>query len=324
MLNMAVMMNGMLPIQVSTEVLTEPIVELRSIDLAKEQKFYELERLLDVTDLTDPFVLFKAALFSSGILVKKGSLKSQLKKLGGGLSITTKVDIPKGSGLGTSSILTGGIVLALSKIMGNDLPPSELSNRVLVAEQLMTSGGGWQDVIGGMYPGMKITTTQPGLTQVYEVSPILLPKEVENELNERGFLMYTGQRRLARSLLKRVVSNYLCNSPQSLSALDSIQRLVYDMSFCLRKRDIGSFGELLSEHMRLLRILDKSCSNLMLDHLMAELGDFAVGSTLCGAAGGGFLYGIFKRGVGLEDLRNFVNKEYGGSAIEVYSCELAN
>ena len=323
MLNMAVTMNGKLPIYVSAEVLNEPVIELRSIDLAKEGRFCELGELLDITDLTDPFVLCKASLFTSGILEKEGILKSELKKLGGGLRITTSVNIPKGSGLGTSSILTGGIISALSKLTNNDLTPSELSNHVLVAEQLMTSGGGWQDVIGGMYPGLKITTTQPGLIQAYEVSPVLLPEDVENELNARGFLMYTGQRRLARSLLMRVMSSYLCNNPKSISALDSIQRLAYNMSFCLRKRDVTSFGELLSEHMRLLKILDKFCSNLMLDHIMAELSEFTVGTTLCGAGGGGFLYGILKEGVGLQDLRDFVNKEFDGSAIEIYTCGLA-
>lgn len=322
MLNMAVRMNGKLPVRVSAEVIGEPVVELSS--LHKRGVFRETEELLaGMDDLADPFVLSKAALFVSGVISKKGSLRAQLKKLGGGIRIAASADIPQGSGLGTSSILTGGIISALCRLAGSEPGPDELSNRVLVAEQLMTSGGGWQDVIGGMYPGIKITATQPGLAQVYEVSPLPLDGETEGELARRGFLMYTGQRRLARPLLVRVMSGYICNRPESIAALEATQRLVYDMAFRLRKRDVTAFGGLLAEHMRLMRILDGSCSNLMLDHFMEELGEYAVGSTLLGAGGGGFLYGVLRPDAGFQDLRDFVGKEYGGTAVEVYSCELA-
>ena len=320
MLNMAVKMNGKLPICVNIQVINEPVICLASVDLAKENTFYDIKELIDLTNLSDPFVLSKAALFTSGILLENENLKSRLKRLGGGLKITTSVDIPKGSGLGTSSILTGGIIQALIKITGNELSPADLSNHVLIAEQRMTSGGGWQDCIGGIFPGIKMTMTEPGLTQIYEVNEIKINPD---ELNARGFLLYTGQRRLARSLLIRVVSNYICNNPESIKALNDIQMLAYDMVHYLRKQNITAFGELLNEHMRLIRILDKSCSNLMLDHLMTDIEEFAVGSTLLGAAGGGFLYGILKENMTFKDLQEFVNKEYRGSAIRVYTCEAA-
>jgi fucokinase len=187
----------------------------------------------------------------------------------------------------------------------------------------MTTGGGWQDAIGGMYPGIKITFTEPGIPQQYDVQPLALSESAEDELNRRGFLLFTGQRRIAKSALVRVLSNYICNHPESLIAFENIQQLAYAMTYELRRGNISNFGKLLTEHMEILRKLDGSSSNLMLEHIIKGLDAYTDGSTLCGAGGGGFLYGILKSGMSLDDVRQWIKRDFDGTAIKVFTCEIA-
>ena len=62
------------------------------------------------------------------------------------------INIPRGSGLGTSSILAGACVKALYEMLGKETSEDELYDRVLCMEQIMSTGGGWQDQVGGLAP----------------------------------------------------------------------------------------------------------------------------------------------------------------------------
>ena len=67
-----------------------------------------------------------------------------------------------GSGLGTSSILAGGLVKALWQLMGTQWTDEDLFNQVLAVEQMLTSGGGWQDQVGGIVPGLETDDNRTG------------------------------------------------------------------------------------------------------------------------------------------------------------------
>ena len=64
----------------------------------------------------------------------------------------------------------------------------------------------------------------PGLQQRLQVAHIELSPQTKKELDERFVLIYTGQRRLARNLLRDVVGRYVGNEPDSLFALEEIQK----------------------------------------------------------------------------------------------------
>jgi fucokinase len=117
-----------------------------------------------------------------------------------------------------------------------------------------------------------------------------------------------------------VLSNYVCNHEKSLAALEETQRLAVTMAYELRRGNISAFGQLLSEHMRLLCQLDASSSNLMLDHMMRGLDEWTEGVTLCGAAGGGFMYGVAKEGIPLENIRLWLKQEYEGTTARLYQA----
>ena len=106
---------------------------------------------------------------------------------------------------------------------------------VLAMEQIMSTGGGWQDQVGGITSGLKYITSMPGLQQQLQVAHIELSPQTKKELDERFVLIYTGQRRLARNLLRDVVGRYVGNEPDSLFALEEIQKTAALMRFELEE-----------------------------------------------------------------------------------------
>ena len=117
----------------------------------------------------DLFALQKAALVLKGIvpsdLDPDMPVRDLCQQLGGGLKLTTQTSIPRGSGLGTSSIMAGAVLHCLSQLIGLETTPAQLFDEVLCLEQMLTTGGGWQDQVGGLWGGIKLVTTAPGLPQ---------------------------------------------------------------------------------------------------------------------------------------------------------------
>nr|GFA06636.1 bifunctional fucokinase/fucose pyrophosphorylase [Tanacetum cinerariifolium] len=110
-----------------------------------------------------------------------------------GLLVKTWAHIPRGSGLGTSSILAATVVKGLLRISDGDKSNKNVTRLVLVLEQIMGTGGGWQDQLGGLYPSIKFTTSFPGIPLRLQVMSLLASPRLITELQERLFVVFTGQ-----------------------------------------------------------------------------------------------------------------------------------
>ncbi len=329
-LNGAITLKGQLPIEVTVRRLKEAQFILASTDIGSYQAFTSLEALQDCKNPADPFALHKAGLLACGIiphpeevLNKKVTLEEICESLGGGLYINTRVlGIPKGSGLGTSSILAGACVKGLAEIFGLTLEENELYNRVLCMEQLMSTGGGWQDQVGGLAPGIKMVTSPAGLVQKIACVPVCIDAACIRELNERFCLIYTGQRRLARNLLREVVGRYVGNRSISREVLYEIQRYAVMMRFELEKGNVDGFAGLLSDHWELSKKLDEGATNLCIDQIFLTIDDLICGRMICGAGGGGFLQVVLKKGITKQMLQERLFAVFGDSGVCVWECEI--
>jgi len=85
--------------------------------------------------------------------------------------------------------------------LGVPLSTERLVYAVLQVEQAMTTGGGWQDQIGGVYGGFKICRSPTGLPLTLAVSPCVVRRGVDRRFSQRCFLVFTGQQRLAKTVL---------------------------------------------------------------------------------------------------------------------------
>lgn len=323
-LNAAILLNGKKPVEVVLEKLSEPRIIFNSRDMDVYGEFEEIVSLQQTGDPYDPFALQKAALLACGILpVKGGDLKEILTRMGGGFMMRSEVTgVPKGSGLGTSSILAAACVKALFEFTGIGYDDEQLYSTVLCMEQIMSTGGGWQDQVGGITEGIKYTTTAPGIKQKIKVHPIRLSEETQKELDERFALIYTGQRRLARNLLRDVVGNYIGNEPDTVYALNEIQKVAALMAFELCRGHVDDFAQLLSRHWELSQKIDKGSTNILIDQIFDSISDLIDGRMICGAGGGGFLQVILKKGISKEQLHDRLKEVFQDSDIDVWDCEL--
>lgn len=325
-LNAAISLNGALPIEVTIKKLPEYKIVLTSTDIGAKSEYTEgLEELQRYSNPNDAFALHKAALIACGLIPKEGAdtVENICKKLGGGLYFNTRViNIPKGSGLGTSSILAGACVKALYEITGTYISEDDMYNRVLCMEQLMSTGGGWQDQVGGLAQGIKMVTSRRALKQEINCQPLNISDKTIDELNERLALIYTGQRRLARNLLREVVGKYIGNDETAVSVHYDIQRLAVLMRFELEKGNISGFAKLLNEHWELSKKLDSGCTNTCIDQILYSIEDLTEGKMICGAGGGGFLQVILKKGVTKDNLSDRLKAVFQDSGVAVYDCKL--
>lgn len=324
-LNAAISLNGTLPIVVEVKRINKPVVVLASTDLGAEADFTDMKELQNCNDPFDTFALHKAALIACGIIPREGeyTLQQLLDKVGGGLYLSTAVrGIPKGSGLGTSSMLAAACVKGIFEFIGKEISENELYSRVLCMEQIMSTGGGWQDQVGGLTPGVKLVHTIPGIKQNIQVDHIVIPEEAMQELKERFALIYTGQRRLARNLLREIVGNYIGSKKNSLDVLYEIQKSAILMKFELEKGNIDAFAKLLDDHWELSKRLDGGCTNTCIEQIFLSVEDMLDAKMICGAGGGGFLQVILKKGYTKDDLRERIHSVFQESGVAVWDCEL--
>lgn len=323
-LNAAISLNGDLPVKVTLRRIQEKKIIFDSRDMDTHGEFTGIEDLQFCGDPYDPFALQKAALLVCGIIPKEGSsLEETLSRIGGGIFMGTEVvGVPKGSGLGTSSILAGACVKALFEFMGISYTQEDLYDHVLCMEQLMSTGGGWQDQVGGLSSGLKYITAASGIHQYPKVQTVPVSQKTKEELNQRFALIYTGQRRLARNLLRDVVGRYIGNEPDALYVLEEIQKMAALMRFELERGNIDGFAKLLSRHWELSKKLDSGSTNTCIDQIFHVIEDLIDGKMICGAGGGGFLQVILKKGVTREMLRTRLNGVFQDSGVDVWESEI--
>ena len=323
-LNVAILLNGKKPVEVTLERIDELKIVFDSRDMDVHGEFDTIEPLQATGDPFDPFALQKACLLACGIIPQKGyKLEDILRRLGGGFVMHSEVtDVPKGSGLGTSSILSAACVKAVFEFTGIEFTEEDLYAHVLAMEQIMSTGGGWQDQVGGATPGLKYISSMPGLKQEIKVTHVELPESARKELDERFVLIYTGQRRLARNLLRDVVGRYVGNEPDSLFALEEIQKTAALMRFELERGNVDGFAKLLDYHWELSKKVDAGSSNTLIEQIFSSLEELIDGRLVCGAGGGGFLQVILKKGITREDVENRLNEVFMDSLVGVADCKL--
>ena len=323
-LNAAILLNGEKPVSVRLRKIEEKKVVFESRDMDVHGEFDTIKPLQKTGDPYDPYVLQKAALLACGVIPSTGgSLEEVLNRLGGGIWMDTEVTgIPKGSGLGTSSILAAACVKAIFEFLGLEYGEDDLYSTVLCMEQIMSTGGGWQDQVGGVTDGIKYISSRPGLNQTISVSHLSLAPETMDELNNRFCLIYTGQRRLARNLLRDVVGRYIGNEPDTIYALNEIQRMAALMRFELERGHVDDFAELLSAHWKLSQMIDGGSTNTLIDQIFDSCDDLLAGKMICGAGGGGFLQVVLRSGVTKEELQDRLKSVFSDTDIGVWDAKL--
>ncbi len=322
-LNAAVSLDGAFPIEGTIRVIPEPVIRCLDLGGGAVAEYSQSEQLFEPPGPGDPFAIARSLFQLSGLFTASEPLGRTMQRLGGGLELTTSVQLPMGSGLGTSSILAAAVLQAFQTLTGRPLEAQPLSDAVLALEQYMSTGGGWQDQAGGIFPGLKLISSGPGLRQRIHARQLVLSPQRLEELESLLVLVWTGITRVARGLLHEVVGRYLARETRAVEVLHSIKTLALEMAHAIELGDWDYLGELLDRHWALNQVLDPNTTNAPIEAMLSAVRPHVRGAKLAGAGGGGFLILLAKSRTDTADLRILIEREFAPSGAAVHGWRLA-
>ena len=205
----------------------------------------------------------------------------------GGVEITTLSDIPSsgGSGLGSSSAVTVGLLQALFTYQGRQLTAEELADRACAIEiDRCRKPIGKQDQYAAAYGGVCDIRFGPGDGVV--VDQLALTPQIRRKVQEELLLFFTGVTRSANSILSEQTANIADRLPQ----LHQLRDLAGDAATGLRDGDVDALGVAMNKSWAAKRELASGVSTSQIDEAVeAAISAGATGAKVTGAGGGGFL-----------------------------------
>lgn len=210
----------------------------------------------------------------------------KLVKIDGGIEITSMADIPAGTGMGSSSSFTVGLLNALYAFQGKSVSSEQLAQEACKIEiSLLREPIGKQDQYAAAYGGLNYIQFNPG-EDVF-VNPLVLSREIKDRFHNHLMMFYTGITRKANSILK-IQNKNIESKKQDLKKMRELAieiRKVLDGG-----KELDRIGEILHKGWLLKKELALGISNSSIDgYYNKALEAGALGGKVLGAGGGGFI-----------------------------------
>lgn len=221
--------------------------------------------------------------------IKHPILREVLTMFGiGGVDISSVADIPAGTGLGSSSSFTVGIIHALCAYTGRYAGKEYLAATASEVEiERLGEPIGKQDQYAAAYGGLNFITFRPDDSVTVEA--VALDSGQRDKLQDRLLMFYTGDVRSAGGILSEQKRN-LETSGEKRDGLQRITALAQELRRELERKNLDTMGEVLHASWRYKKELAAGISNPRIDsYYQAAIDAGAGGGKLLGAGGGGFL-----------------------------------
>jgi hypothetical protein len=225
-----------------------------------------------------------------------------------GVEISSTADIPGGTGLGSSSTFTVGLLNSLNCYKGKFVSKDKLAKLACEVEiERLGNPIGKQDQYGAALGGLNFIKFNQDGSVSHE--PILMEGKTYKELQKNLLMFYTGTTRSANTILAEQTKNI--TSEDKARNLLKMCGLAKDMKVALENNDISSFGKILDEGWQLKKELASGIANPAIDEAYEiAMKNGALGGKLLGAGGGGFLLFYceeekqdqLKKAIGLREL----------------------
>ena len=203
-----------------------------------------------------------------------------------GIEITSVGDIPgKGTGLGSSSSFTVGLLQGLHSFLGEYIAPDALAEKACKIEiEKAGSPIGKQDQYAATFGGLNVITFN--CDGKIDVEPIYLAPKIKEDFQNHLMLFYTGVQRSANPILAEQRDNI----DKKFEFLKKLSDLVPVFRNSLEKGDFKKLGELLHQNWLWKKELSSGIANSQIDETYNQaLSAGALGGKILGAGGGGFL-----------------------------------
>jgi len=206
-----------------------------------------------------------------------------------GFRLSTFVDAPAGSGLGTSSTLVVAILGAFVEMLKLPLGDYDIAHLAYEIERYdLKLAGGRQDQYAATFGGVNYM-------EFYEndkviVNPLRIRSQYLNELENNLVLYFTSTSRESATIIKEQVSNVNNKNEKSIEAMHQLKDQAVMMKEALLKGRLNEFGEILDYGFRQKRLMAANISNSRIEEIYeAAKQAGATGGKISGAGGGGFM-----------------------------------
>jgi D-glycero-alpha-D-manno-heptose-7-phosphate kinase len=206
-----------------------------------------------------------------------------------GFRLSTYVDVPAGSGLGTSSTLVVAIVGAFVEMLKLPLGEYDIAHLAYQVEREdLQLAGGKQDQYAATFGGVNFMEFS-GSDKVI-VNPLRIHPEYLHELGHNLVLYFTGTNRESDLIIKEQVKNVHDKNEQSINAMHRLKEQAYLMKEALLKGRLHELGEILDFGFEHKRMMAHNISNSHIEDIYkAAIKAGATGGKISGAGGGGFI-----------------------------------
>ena len=236
--------------------------------------------------------------------IQHGLVREAMRLTGieSGVEITTIADIPgRGTGLGSSSSVTVGLLNAMHSFQGRKPSKEQLAEEACKIEiEIMGAPIGRQDQYAASFGGINsISFGEGGVA----VEPIEIENDLLSRVSRNFTLVFTGMTRSASEVLSEESEDELDKS----NRMRVIREHADKAAIMFQNGDLDSIGDLLNETWNAKRGISSLITNQSIDELHGRvMSSGAKGAKLLGAGNGGFLL-VY----GGDGLRNTLQSELG-------------
>lgn len=228
------------------------------------------------------------------LLLQHGIYNSIVSKYNNGqplsFELTTSMDVPSGSGLGTSSTLVVAILGAFTEWLKLPLGRYDVAHYAYEIERLdLKMAGGKQDQYAATFGGVNFMEFLENDRVI--VNPLRIDEDILREWGMNTLLFYTNQQRQSSNIIEEQAENVKNKKNDSLEAMHNVKKEAYRMKNCLLRDELWELGKALNTSWESKKKMARNISNEFIDHIYeTAITSGALGGKISGAGGGGFMF----------------------------------
>jgi galactokinase/mevalonate kinase-like predicted kinase len=312
--NMAVNLKGIEPVSVFLRRIEKPLISVHSIDRGLNYTCSDFDHF---ESAPPGFDLILNALRYCGFNNRgNSSLDKMLTKAGGGIEITTVCTVPQGSGLGGASIVTASVIASVYTLFGRSASWEQLLNDTIQVEQQSGAGSGWQDILGGIYGGIKLLQSAPGYFPQIKISR-LNTDFLTDPFRQSCFTLVNTRLKRTSQKVGTLVADLMNESIPSYDySIKKLKDLAFDAAEAVSSFDIHSLASVLNSYQDTNAKIHPFLANRQMDLLFEGLKDHYTGVKVTGAGGSGFALFISDTPEQAERLRYTIKNESDADLVD--------
>ena len=249
----------------------------RARDIGAEEHF----RSFDEIGLEQGLILHKA--------VYRHVVETWLDGKAPALSVSTTIDAPAGSGLGSSSALAVALIEAFRVALDLPLGPYEIAKLAFDIERIQLGlAGGRQDQYAAAFGGVNYIEFLTDSRVL--VSPLRVPRAYLNELESSLAVCFTGQSRHSAGIIQEQIDGLVAMDPETVASMHNLKADATAMKDAMLRGEVRTVAEILMRSWEAKKRTAKGITTDTVDRLFDHgMANGAWGGKVSGAGGGGFL-----------------------------------